>query len=110
MFDEEYPMNFATYSGSWVDSTPSPPNVEVSNIIQISLNEDSTVGDLKKFLEELESLQVDDNFPLLGHLSLVYVENDCRIERIHCGECGYEDLLVSPLDHQCSFVQDENIE
>lgn len=103
-------MNFAAYSGTSVDNASERPNVEVSSIFQIYLNEDSTVGDLRNFLKKIESLQVDDRFPLLGRLSLVYVENDCRIERIHCGECGYEDLLVSPSDHECTFVQDENIE
>lgn len=99
MYDDEYPLDYSKYSADnpW-DDTPPPP-VEVSNIVQLSLNEGSTVGDLRRFLQKIRDLELDDKTPLLGDISIVHVLNDCTIERIHCGECNYQDFLVSPSDH-----------
>lgn len=88
-----------TFSSNSVRSL-LPKGLSASTKIRISLGTDSNLSDLKSFVEKLEVLEVSDDTEIESLVYEIQI-SDCDVERISCGECGYDDYLVRPPDHEC---------
>lgn len=59
-----------------------------------------TVGDVRRWVDEVDSLGVDDDFSVEGNLILMYDEKPLAINSSVCAECySEEDVLIS--NHTC---------
>lgn len=53
-----------------------------------------TVGDVRDWLDEVDSLGVPDDFSIEGSLTLMYDEAPTSLEPSTCGECGSEEDVI----------------
>ena len=82
-----------------VDIYKPPSGFSVTSKTHVALNNGSSFAELKKFVSQLELMQISDDTEIDGHLSYDLVLTDPVVDRITCGDCGYEDYLISPSDH-----------
>jgi hypothetical protein len=94
--EQEY---FDSCDNPVVDIYKPPSGFSVTSKTHVSLNKGSSFADLKRFVSQLELMQISDDTDIDGHLSYDLSFNDPIIDRISCGDCGYEDYLIIPNDH-----------
>lgn len=85
---------------------PSPVSQETgvrkSAIITLELSAGSNLEELEEYVETLKALNVSpDDAVVSSSMKYVIKLTDCGIDRIDCGECGYEDYIIFPHDHKC---------
>ena len=85
------------------ETVPSTSGVTSAAFFSVALGEDSTFLELKDFVSHLERMGFEDSAQVHGSM-FAYIDVDTpRISRIDCGECGYLDYLVEPIDHDSSL-------
>lgn len=71
--------------------------------VTVGIDKHATLDDLEEFVETLKALGVEPDQQVYKNHELTLVFDDCGVERIKCGECGYEDVIIYPADHVCIF-------
>lgn len=92
-----------------VDVSAPQKGFSSTTTTHVAVTRNSTLADLKNFVAQLELMEVPDDTVLDGHMSFRMSLEDSCVDRITCGDCGYDDYLLIPNDHKC-FVQSEAIE
>jgi hypothetical protein len=57
------------------------------------------VSDVRKFLDAVDRLGIPDDTEIEGSLYLNFDYDSTQIEKIECGECGQDDVIVTA--HKC---------
>lgn len=99
-FLEEHGFNFQSNHGEvLVDVSPIKRGFNTESIFHTTLGKESNFADLKNFVNQLELMELSEDTELDGHLSVTLKIDNPAIERITCGDCGYDDYLIVPNDH-----------
>jgi hypothetical protein len=102
--DIEYLSNRLLDAGTQPISLQSQePGVTSVAYFSVMLRENSTFQDLKNFVSHLERMGLDDSALVKGSMTANIDLDSPQISRIECGECGYMDYLVEPIDHESSL-------
>lgn len=93
---------YTTSTITFPSSTPRATGIKKTATLTLELSAGSNLEELEEYVETLKSLGVSPDDVVVSS-TMKYVVNltDCGIERIDCGECGYNDYIIFPSDHEC---------
>lgn len=113
--DVEYILDYLYREVEETDSdivaAPMSKGLTMSNISYFDLGQEPTVGDVRTLVSYLNDLQIPDDHPVDGRMTVSVLHENTWMSSITCGDCGMDDILVMTEEHANSGCgSDEEIE